>query len=468
MLFPSPEFIYFFLPLSVLAWWSLQRAGRSNEAQWLIVFCSIFFYGWWNVSYVPLMIGNALVNFYLGLYIFKTSSRRCLVAGLIYNIGMLAYFKYVDFFIDNWNYIANTQFQALRLVLPLGISFFTFQVIAYLVDCYMGRVHDFSLRRFAFSISFYPHLIAGPILHYSDVMPQLHGRVIFCARQFSQGLLLFVIGLFKKGVIADRLAEIVDPLFATQELLRFFESWISAVGYGLQIYFDFSGYSDMAIGIGLMFGIILPHNFNSPYKSNSVAEFWKRWHITLSRFLRDYLYISLGGNRSGFARGALAAAVTMIIGGLWHGASWTFVLWGLLHGLFICVYRVWVRLGGRMNDVLAIAFTFISVTAAWVIFRADSIERAISMWKGMLGLNGFAVPYAMSGVCLSCSQTALFTGFELVQGGILLVVCFSYANAYDTVQRIEPCLRNVGYFVLLLFASLWLSGSHESFIYWQF
>jgi alginate O-acetyltransferase complex protein AlgI len=221
---------------------------------------------------------------------------------LIVNIGLLGYFKYADFFIENWNALAGSQNSLLHLVLPLGISFFSFQVIAYLVDCYKGYVSDFNLRRFAFSISFYPHLIAGPILHYSDVMPQLRGRIVFDARQFSQGLFLFAFGLFKKSVIADRIAEKVDPLFTANSVLQFFESWVSAIGYGLQVYFDFSGYSDMAIGIGLMFGIILPQNFNSPYQANSIADFWKRWHMTLSRFLRDYLYIPLGGNRNGFAR----------------------------------------------------------------------------------------------------------------------------------------------------------------------
>ena len=305
MLFNSPEFIYFFLPFSIAAWWILQRMEREQDAQLLVIICSIYFYGWWDTRYVPLLIGNALVNFYLGQTISKTKSKALLVAGLVYNIGLLGYFKYADFFIENWNGLTGSQNSLLHLILPLGISFFTFQVIAYLVDCYKGYVSDFNLRRFAFSISFYPHLIAGPILHYSDVMPQLRERIVFDARQFSQGLFLFAVGLFKKSVIADRIAETVDPLFAANTVLQFFESWVASIGYGLQIYFDFSGYSDMAIGIGLMFGIILPQNFNSPYQANSIADFWKRWHMTLSRFLREYVYIPLGGNRNGFAKGLI-------------------------------------------------------------------------------------------------------------------------------------------------------------------
>jgi len=221
MLFNSPEFIYFFLPFSIAAWWILQRMERENDAQLLVIICSIYFYGWWDTRYVPLLIGNALINFYLGQTISKTKSKALLIAGLVYNVGLLGYFKYADFFIENWNGLTGSQNSLLHLILPLGISFFTFQVIAYLVDCYKGYVSDFNLRRFAFSISFYPHLIAGPILHYSDVMPQLRERIAFDPRQFSQGLFLFAVGLFKKSVIADRIAETVDTLFAANTVLQF-------------------------------------------------------------------------------------------------------------------------------------------------------------------------------------------------------------------------------------------------------
>jgi alginate O-acetyltransferase complex protein AlgI len=468
MLFNSPEFIYFFLPFSIAVWWILQRMKREQDAQWLVIICSIYFYGWWDTRYVPLLIGNALVNFYLGQTISKTKSKALLVAGLVYNVGLLGYFKYADFFIENWNTLSGSQNSLLHLILPLGISFFSFQVIAYLVDCYKGYVSDFNLLRFAFSISFYPHLIAGPILHYSDVMPQLRGKIEFDGRQFSQGLFLFAVGLFKKSVIADRIAEKVDPLFAANTVLQFFESWVASIGYGLQIYFDFSGYSDMAIGIGLMFGIILPQNFNSPYQANSIADFWKRWHMTLSRFLSEYVYIPLGGNRNGFAKGLAAAGLTMIIGGFWHGAAWTFVLWGVLHGLFIGIHRIWTKTGNRMSEPVAIAITFLSVTVAWVVFRAESVKQAISIWKGMIGLNGFAIPSVVSGFCQACTQTTLITGMEIVQGGILLAICLEYINAQKAAHQLEPNFKNLAYFTVLFFTSIWLSGSHESFIYWQF
>jgi D-alanyl-lipoteichoic acid acyltransferase DltB (MBOAT superfamily) len=468
MLFNSPEFIYFFVPFSIAIWWVLQKIEREKDAQCLVIICSLFFYGWWDTRYVPLLIGNAFFNFYLGQLISMTKLKPLLILGLIYNIGVLGYFKYADFFILNWSIVSSSEYSQIQIILPLGISFFTFQVIAYLVDCYKGHVSDFNLRRFAFSISFYPHLIAGPILHYSDVMPQLKQHIDFNSKQFSQGLLLFVFGLFKKSVISDRIAEIVDPLFSTHSTLQFFESWVSAIGYGLQVYFDFSGYSDMAIGIGLMFGIFLPQNFNSPYQANSITDFWKRWHISLSRFLRNYVYIPLGGNQNGFTKGLLAAVVTMIIGGFWHGAAWTFVLWGLLHGLFIGIHRIFVINKFSMPESLAIAITFLSVTSAWVVFRADSVAHAISIWEGMLGINGFAVPSMISGLCHSCVQTSLITGMEFIQGGILLTLCIGFPNANEIVQNFKPSFPNLAFFAALFFTSIWMSGNHESFIYWQF
>ncbi|MCX7096306.1 MAG: MBOAT family protein [Methylococcales bacterium] len=468
MLFNTPEFLYFFLPFSIAAWWFLQRLGREKLAQMLVIISSVYFYGWWDMRYVPLLIGNAVFNFYLGQTLAKTKSKALLVAGLAYNIGLLGYFKYADFFIENWNALSGGHNPPLHLILPLGLSFFTFQVIAYLVDCYKGYVSDFNLRRFAFSISFYPHLIAGPILHYADVMPQLRDRTTFDAKQFSQGLTLFAVGLFKKSVIADRIAETVDPLFAANTVLQFFESWVAAIGYGLQIYFDFSGYSDMAIGVGLMFGILLPQNFNSPYQATSIADFWQRWHMTLSRFLRDYVYIPLGGNRKGFSNSLFAAGITMIIGGFWHGAAWTFVLWGVLHGVFIGINRIWRQTGNSLPEPYAIALTFLSVTVAWVVFRAESVDQALSVWQGMIGANGFAIPSAVSGICQTCTQTTLITGMELVQGSILLAICLEYANAQKAVQQLEPNFKTLAYFTTLFFTSIWLAGSHESFIYWQF
>jgi len=468
MLFTSPEFIYFFLPFTLFFWWLLIRIGWHDEAQSLIVVCSVYFYGWWDMTFVPLLMGQTISNFYLGKMLAKHKSKTLLVASLVYNIGVLAYFKYANFFIENWNELSSTNISLLHSVLPLGLSFFTFQVLAFLVDCYNGRANDFDLRRFAFSVSFFPHLIAGPILHYSDVMPQLRHRISFDARLFSQGLLLFTLGLFKKNVIADHIAEQVDPLFAADTALPFFESWTAAIGYGLQIYFDFSAYSDMAIGIGFLFGVTLPQNFNSPYQAKNIAEFWTRWHMTLSRFLRDYVYIPLGGNRFGFARGIVAATITMAIGGFWHGAAWTFVLWGLLHGLLIGIHRVWRQFELTMATPFAITLTFLSVTVAWVLFRAESLSHALSIWNGMVGGNGFTIPPIAIQSCPTCKPSSLITGMELLFDSVLIALCLTAANAYAQTQRLQPTLKYLAVLTTLLFTSIWMSGSHENFIYWQF
>jgi len=468
MLFNSPEFIYFFLPFSVALWWYFQRLQQEQAAQWFIVVCSVYFYGWWDTRYVPLLMGNAIGNFYLGKQIAKTRSRSLLIVGLAYNVGLLGYYKYADFFIGNINAATDHHVALLHVALPLGISFFTFQVIAWLADCHKGLVADFNLRRFAFSVSFFPHLIAGPILHYADVMPQLQKRIVFDAKQFSQGLFLFVIGLFKKSVIADFIAEKVDVLFASNIPLQLIEAWVSAIGYGLQIYFDFSGYSDMAIGIGLMVGIALPLNFNSPYQATSIADFWRRWHKTLSRFLRDYLYIPLGGNRKGFSRGLLAAAVTMVIGGLWHGAAWTYVWWGVMHGAFIGIHRIWTQTGVHLPKSVAWACTFLSVTAAWVVFRSESVAQALSIWEGMAGLNGFSVPLIAADSCQNCITTTLITGIEIIQYIVLLTVCLESMNAQQMSEKLQPNLKNFAYLITLFFTSIWMAGTHESFIYWQF
>jgi D-alanyl-lipoteichoic acid acyltransferase DltB (MBOAT superfamily) len=236
----------------------------------------------------------------------------------------------------------------------------------------------------------------------------------------------------------------------------------------LQIYFDFSGYSDMAIGIGLLFGIVLPQNFNSPYQATSIAEFWKRWHMTLSQFLRDYVYIPLGGNRHGLAKGILVSGFTLVIGGLWHGAAWTFVLWGLMHAFYIAIQRIWSKSGIELPDPLAITVTFLAVSVAWVMFRSVSVLQAISIWKGMLGFNGLALPRVFAELCDSCEQSSLINGVEWIVGGILLTVCMSSINFKQEAQQLQPNFKHLAYFTLLFFTSLWMSASHESFIYWQF
>ncbi len=327
-----------------------------------------------------------------------------LVAAIFINLVLLGYFKYANFFVSNLNQFIGSSFSLGEVILPLGISFFTFTQVAFLVDTYQGKVKEFNFVHYTLFVTYFPHLIAGPVLHHKEMMPQFARPAIFRfnGEMFSLGLTIFILGLAKKVLIADSLAEFPAPIFsaiAGGGHPMFFEAWIGALSYTLQLYFDFSGYSDMAIGLSLMFNVRLPMNFNSPCKATSIIDFWRRWHMTLSRFLRDYLYIPLGGNRKGRGRRFLNLFATMLLGGLWHGASWTFVIWGGLHGIYLVVNHAWrafrsklgIREGGRLMRPFFIALTFLAVVVSWVFFRADSYSSAISMLAGMFGLNGLSL-----------------------------------------------------------------------------
>ncbi len=334
-----------------------------------------------------------------------------LLAGAVgVNLILLGYFKYANFFADNLNHFTGTSLNLGEIILPLGISFFTFTQIAFLVDTYQGKVKEFNFVHYTLFVTYFPHLIAGPVLHHKEMMPQFAKRNV-CHLNWDNvavGLSIFVLGLAKKVVIADSLADFSTPIFSAaaaggQPML--FEAWIGALAYTLQLYFDFSAYSDMAIGISLMFNVRLPMNFNSPYKSTSIIDFWRRWHMTLSRFLRDYLYIPLGGSRHGQAQRYLNLMITMLLGGLWHGAGWTFVIWGALHGFYLMVNHAWRGLkekmgwgdGGILAKLGAGALTFLAVVIGWVFFRADSFTSAMTMLHGMAGMNGVSFPGSLEG-----------------------------------------------------------------------
>jgi D-alanyl-lipoteichoic acid acyltransferase DltB (MBOAT superfamily) len=371
-----------------------------------LIILSLFFYGWWNPVYLLLLVPLTLTNFILGRSIILAKSQRpnfaksVLIIGLIINIGVLGYFKYANFFIDNMNSLFGLDLFLAQIVLPLGISFFTFQKIAFLVDAYRGKIEHLNLLDFSLFVSFFPQLIAGPIVHHSEVLPQLRQKIIK-GEYIAMGISIFIIGLAKKILLADNAALYSTPAFnevAKGQSLDFFTAWSAAFAYTAQLYFDFSGYCDMAIGAALLFGIRLPVNFNSPYKATSIIDFWRRWHITLSRFLRDYLYIPLGGNRHGKMRRYANLFITMLLGGLWHGASWTFVAWGGLHGIYLAVNHAWRNLRLQIEwfnkttasgVFLGQALTFLAVVIAWVFFRSADTQSAFSMLNSMSGNNGF-------------------------------------------------------------------------------
>ncbi len=401
MLFSSWIFIATFLPVTWAVYYVLQRrTNRETALSWLIA-ASLFFYGWFRADYVLIILLSALFNFSLGTLLRKRTMRkvnknRLLGFGVTANLLALGYYKYAGFFMDTLNATTRAGFTVPQIVLPLAISFFTFQQVAYLVDARKAETEESNFRHYLLFVTFFPQLIAGPIVHHKEMIPQFmkRGAAKIDWNMVATGVTVFILGLFKKVVIADHMGEIADPIFLSASegaALTFFEAWLGAVAYALQIYFDFSGYSDMAIGLGAMFGIKLPLNFYAPYKARNIVEFWRRWHITLSRFLKDYLYIPLGGNRKGTARRYVNLGLTMLLGGLWHGANWTFVIWGGLHGMFLCVVHAWEKTGVVMPRVLAQTITLLAVIVAWVFFRADSADTAFHVLSCMANENGMAL-----------------------------------------------------------------------------
>src|SRR5665213_682079 len=384
MLFNSYLFIFLFLPITLIGYFMLGRFNSLAPVVWLAL-ASLAFYSVSNWQFVALLLGSVAFNYIVGLLLIGSRLHggprfAALALGVASDLLVLGYFKYAGFIAANLNALFYTGLRV-DILLPVGISFYTFTQIAFLVDAYRGHVAGYALPPYALFVTYFPHLIAGPILHHRDMIPQFeqpaakrpNPHLILC------GLLIFAIGLFKKTCLADGIQPLVSLAFGSGNP-SFDQAWIGALAYTFQLYFDFSGYSDMAIGISLMFGIFLPLNFNSPYKARNIIDFWRRWHMTLSQFLRDYLYIPLGGNRRGRVMRYANLMITMALGGLWHGAAWTFVIWGVLHGLYLSINHAWNSYGATIKgryaaaaNLVAFILTFLSVVVAWVVFRADSV-----------------------------------------------------------------------------------------------
>lgn len=415
MLFNSYAFIFAFLPVTLAVFFLLGRSGRRGPPLAWLFAASLFFYTWWNPADLPFLVVSIALNYALAWILSRVrddpTRRRLTAGGIAANLFFLGYYKYAGFAAANAAALLGWTPPEFRTSLPLGISFFTFQQIVFLVDAYRHRRTRAGPLRYATGVAFFPHLLAGPIVRYSQLMPQFARRHILRPHPLlmAQGVTVFSIGLVKKVILADSFAQFVPVPFAAVAAgyqLTLIEAWAAALAYTFQIYFDFSGYSDMAIGLALLFGIALPVNFNSPYKADSIIEFWRRWHMTLSAFLRDYLYIPLGGGRRGGARRYVNLMITMLLGGLWHGASWTFVAWGALHGAFLLVNHAWRALRsrrdaarvGRLGRHAARFATFLAVVVAWVCFRADSIASAVDMLGAMAGANGASIPRSWAAV----------------------------------------------------------------------
>ncbi|MBV9537767.1 MAG: MBOAT family protein [Acidisphaera sp.] len=466
MLFHSQVFVLGFLPAVLLLFYAVARRRRAREA--VLVAASVTFYGWWDPRYVPLLVGLALATWGVArAYLAWTERDRrarwptlFLLLGIALNLGALGVFKYADFIGSSVAALLAAPYRPLDLVLPLGISFFVFQKLSYLIDLYRGDRHRYGLLDFALFVSFFPQLIAGPLVRHNEIIGQFASdpRGPRMWENLSRGAVLFAIGMAKKLAIADTLARNSDRLFdaAMHTAPNAAEAWAAAASYALQIYFDFSGYSDMAIGLALMFGLTLPMNFNAPYRAVSIRDFWRRWHITLSRFLRDYLYIPLGGNRAGEGRRIVNVVVTMLLGGLWHGAAWKFVAWGGLHGVALAVNGAWDRARlPRLPKPVGWGATLLFVTVAWVPFRAADFATALRMVEGMAGRHGF--------------------GHVVLRDGWLLPVAAALAMIGPTSTDVAlgalrprawvaiPAGAAMAFLVLLAGGRL-----HDAFIYFQF
>ena len=518
MLFNSHVFIFIFLPLTFALFFLFARTSHLLAAGWLAI-ASLFFYGWWNPVYVALLLLSVVFNYFAGMTIARAAAsdpdrrRNLAIAAVAANLLLLGYYKYSNFFLTTAASVVGLVPPQAEIVLPLGISFFTFTQIAFLVDTYKGKVQEYNFVHYCLFVTYFPHLIAGPILHHAEMMPQFARAATYRmqAENVAVGLTIFFMGLFKKVILADGIAPFVAPLYALPGAgisPTLIEAWCAVLAYSLQLYFDFSGYSDMAIGLSRLFGVQLPLNFHSPYKAVNIADLWNRWHMTLSRFLRDYVFVPLGGQRKSVWRRCASVMITMFLCGLWHGAGWTYIVFGLLHGVYLCVNQGWRMLRKRLGQdrkhptragtVAAIALTYVAWLVGLAFFRADSVPHALQIVGGLVGMHGFALPdywlakWGMFGQWLSLNGVSFGNSRGLIPGGLinwiilLLAIVWFAPNTQQIMARFNPALLiprdmkparrlawrpSVAFGVLVAvvaFASLVNLHRQSEFLYFQF
>ena len=472
MLFSSWQFIFVFLPIAVAGFFAIPARAQVARKWWLLA-TSLFFYGWWKVEYIPLLLFSIGFNYAIAEGINRwrgrPAARAAIIAGVAINLLLLGYYKYTNFILDAFGRASGHPFARLDIMLPLAISFFTFTQIGYLVDVWRDQRLHYRPLDYAVFVVFFPHLIAGPIVRHWEIIPQFADKPLKANRaDMGAGIAMFLLGLCKKVLLADPASRFADTVYGAVEadtMVTWFDAWLGTIAYAMQIYFDFSGYSDMAIGLARMFGMKFPCNFDSPYKAENIVEFWRRWHITLQRFLREYLYFPLGGNRCGKARHLLNIMITMVVSGLWHGAGWTFLVWGALHGAYLVTAHLWRRFreacGWRLTHWsyrgACVIVTFIAVMYAWVFFRAKTLPQACRVVATMAGANGFTIPEGVNdpkrepGPLLQ-KIGFRFTGQNLADNfykpgmrlmAALLLIVFVMPNAQQLLRATGPVLEPV-------------------------
>ena len=485
MLFNSYEFIFVFLPITFIVYYLLPRFGGGVKAGvvWLS-FMSLCFYGYWDVRYVPLLLCSILWNFWVGRFIEHMSEHRkkLLMLGITGNLLLLGYYKYMAFFIENINAICGFSYDIPNIILPLGISFFTFTQTAYLVDAYRGETKGYSLLTYVAFVTIFPHLIAGPIINHLEMIPQFlrKERLKINYKNLALGITIFTMGLFKKVAIADNIAPWANEVFSHADNLTMLEAWIGALSYTFQLYFDFSGYSEMAIGLGLMFNLHFPINFNSPYQSSSIIDFWRRWHMTLGLWVKNYLYIPMGGNRHGQFKKMRNLLVSMLIIGFWHGAGWTFIIWGGLHGVFLVINHIWLRFERALPKFPARVITFICVMCLWVFFRAKSVNDALYILNRMVDVSYLSLPdtgtieskfgwLANYGVqFMPWASSGLPIKKCLVLLPIIYIVLYFTPNVMNVLKSHELKVWYSIPLALLLYICICLVSNNSPFLYFQF
>ncbi|XWK90644.1 MAG: MBOAT family protein [Phormidium sp.] len=485
MLFNSYSFILGFLPITLIVFFTLTKLGLITIARTWLLIASLVFYANSNVSYLPLLLISISVNYLIAKCIEQAQpniekAKLFLLLGIGFDLALLGYFKYANFFITSLGQLLQTNWQIPQIILPLGISFYTFIQIAYLVDTYNGKAKQTDFLTHSLFVAFFPHVIAGPISDNKEVITQFHKlrNYVFYHKNMAMGLAIFILGLAKKVLIGDNIASWVTPVFNNASQVTFIEAWVGALSYTLQLYFDFSGYSDMAVGLGLMLNIKLPINFNSPYKAFSISDFWRRWHISLSNFLRDYLYIPLGGSRQGEIRRYTNLIITMLLGGLWHGAGWTFVIWGALHGIYLSINHWWKLHGKTLPKSVGWTITFLAVVVSWVFFRARNAADAWQILQAMFGAKGIVIASNYESLLgwLSPLGVKFTQSFPYLKGGgeslivlaALLVGVTVLPNTNQMLQWFKPNLLWVIYLTTLAALCLLSLNRVSEFLYFQF
>lgn len=488
MLFNSNLFIYIFLPIVFIVFYLFGRLEDKRYATGWLVVSSLFFYGYWDYKYIPLLLMSIFFNYMAGKIIYVAESRKklALILAIMVNITLLGYFKYVDFFAINANLLLGEDFFELHhIILPLGISFFTFTQIAYLIDIYRREIKSDSILYYLEFVTIFPHLIAGPIISYKEMLSQFKAKETFRinSTNVALGFTIFAIGLFKKVVIADSLSLWSVSVFSDTRSLTFLSSWAGALSYSFQLYFDFSGYSEMAIGLGLLFNLHLPINFNSPYKAKSIIDFWRRWHMTLGNWVKNYLYIPMGGNRCGLIRQMRNLIVSMLLIGFWHGAGWTFVFWGGIHGILLVINNLWRKLNIDLPSWICWSLTFISVVVCWVFFKANDIGTAINILSAMIDIRNTGLPDAgiigrnlsfLKDYGIGFSAWRLSSSFVVVYAYIflLLILVLYLPNPLIILQNKDFIRRSylvpiiIG--ILLGYSLLSMNVGTSEFLYFQF